>query len=94
MSDRDDDLREKLEALGIEEVRRLRAKGVCGERKRPIVDEWIASQERELSESFREEDLGIKRYAATTQKTAATTQKIAAIIAMIGVAVSIIILFL
>ena len=94
MSDRDDDLRGKLEALGIEEIWRLRAKRVYGERKRPIVDEWIASQERELLESFREEDLGIKRYAATTQKTAATIQKIAAIIAMIGVAVSIIILFL
>ena len=90
MSDRDDEFREKLKSLGLEEVRRLRAKGVYGERKRPIIDEWIESQERELSESFREGDLGIRRYAASMQKIAAIAAIILAAMAIIGVMVSII----
>ena len=91
MSDRDDDLREKLDYLGLDKVRQRRAQCVYGERKRPIVDEWIESQERELSESLREEDLGIKRNAATAQKTAAIAAIIAALMAIIGVIISIII---
>ena len=79
----------KLDALGPEEVRRRRAQGIYGEKKQRLVDEWIASQERKLSESVREEDLGIKRYAATTQKIAAIAAIIAATMAIIGVAVSI-----
>ena len=90
MSDRDDEFKEKLESLGLEAVRRLRAEGVYGQRKRPIVDEWIESQERERSESFREEDLGIKRYAASMQKIAAIAAIILAAMAIIGVMVSII----
>ena len=59
-------------------------------KKRPIVDEWIKSQKRELSESFREEDLGIKRYAARMQKIAAIAAITLAAMAIIGVIVSII----
>ena len=94
MSDRDDEFLGKLKSLGLEEVRRKRADRIYGERKQRIVDEWIESQERERSESSREEDLGIRRYVATTQRTAATTQKILAAIAIIGVTVSIIALFI
>ena len=90
MSDRDDELLGKLKSLGLEEVRRRRAQGVYGERKIAIVDEWLESQERERSESSREEDLGIKRYAASRQNIAAIAAIIAALMAIIGVIISII----
>ena len=90
MSDRDDEFREKLKGLGLEKVEHLRTKGVYGERKLRIVKEWITSQERERSESFREEDLGIKRYAASRQNIAAIAAIIAALMTIIGVIVSII----
>ena len=60
MDGEDNGLHEKLKALGLEEVRRLRAKGVYGERNRPIVDEWIESQERKLSEEARERDFALR----------------------------------
>ena len=94
MGDRDDEFREKLQGLGLEDVLRLRAKGVYGERKRPIVDEWIASQERELSESSRQEELDIKRRNATVQITTAVVQITTAVMAIIGTMFSVIAFFL
>ena len=90
MGDTDDEFREGLKSLGLEEVRRKCADGIYGERKQRIVDEWIESQERERSESSREEDLGIKRYAASRQNIAAIAAIIAALMTIIGVIVSII----
>ena len=90
MSYRDDEFQEKLKSCGLEEVRRRRAHRIYGERKQRIVDEWIESQERERSESSREEDLGIKRYAASRQNIAAIAAMIAALMAIIGVIISII----
>ena len=90
MSDRDDEFREKLKRLGLEDVRRKRANRNYGERKQRVVDEWIESQERERSESSRKEDLGIKRYAASRQNIAAIAAIIAALMAIIGVIISII----
>ena len=90
MSEEDRELRKKLEELGIKEVRRIRAKGAYGERKRPIVDEWIAHQERNLSEDalerdfvLREEELGVNRKTRNTAKTAAIVLAIAATISAI-----------
>ena len=46
MADESRDLWEELDRLGIEEVRRKLAMKVYGENKLPLVQEWIAHQER------------------------------------------------
>ena len=87
MSDLDDEFLGKLKHLDVEEARRRRAQNVYGERKRPVVDKWIASQERKLLEeaselnlSMRSEEIDIARRA----KNAADRAAMAAIIAAIA----------
>ena len=87
MSDLDNDFREKLKSLGLEEVRRRRAHGDYGERKLAIVNYWVDSEERKLSEeaselnlSMRSEEIDIARRA----KNAADRAAMAAIIAAIA----------
>ena len=97
MSDWDDDLRENLKDLGIEEVRLRRARGDYNERKRPVADEWIASQERkllgeasELNLSMRSEEIDIARRAKNAADRAAMAATIAAIAASVVMIISVI----
>ena len=97
MSDWDDDLRENLKDLGLEEARRRRACGDYNERKRPVVDEWIASQERKLLEeasernlSMRSEEIDIARRAKNAADRAAMAATIAAIAASAVMIISVI----
>ncbi len=92
MGEEDHEFRKKLEALGIEEVRWLRAKGSYGEPKRPLVDEWMASQERKRSEealerslSLRSEEISIARSAKKAAIAAAAAAIVAAIAAIVGI---------
>ena len=71
MSDRDDEFLGKLKCLGLEEVRSRRAHRDYGEKNLAIVNYWIESQERKLSEeaserglSLRSEEIDIARWPA------------------------------
>ena len=48
-----DELREHLEKYGLKRVRIKLADGVFGDPNKPIVEEWIASKEREQNEMYR-----------------------------------------
>ena len=95
MSDLDDAFQEKLKSLGLEEVRHRRAHGVYGEKNLAIVNYWIDSQERKLSEeaserglSLRSEEIDIARSAKKAAADAATAAIIAAIAASVGMIIS------
>ena len=45
-----DELWPKLEVKGLKEVRKLLAQGVYGEKKRPVVEEWVHQKEEEQSD--------------------------------------------
>ena len=95
MSDRNDEFEKKLKSLGLEEVRRRRAHRDYGEKNLAIVNYWIDSQERELSEealerglSLRFEEIDIARSAKKAATDAATAAIIAAIAASVGMIIS------
>ena len=95
MGDTDDDFLEDLKSLGLEGVSHQRAQSAYGERKLAIVNYWIESQERKLSEeaserglSLRCEEIDIARSAKKAATRAATAAIIAAIAASVGIIIS------
>ena len=95
MSGQDDEFEKKLKSLGLQEVKRRRAHRDYGEKNLAIVNYWIDSQERELSEeaserglSLRSEEIDIARSAKKAAAAAAAAAIIAAIAASVGMIIS------